>query len=336
MLILQSDLSAKGRSWGSPRRQRPVQALLPQLVLVVPWWQAPEVQKLLVALVGLALIVLAVRLAQNYITRNLKDSDSRYYGRKLITFGGYLAAILLVSLVYRDRLMGLTVAIGVASVGIAFALQEVIGSIAGWIAISFGGFYKPGDRVQLGGIKGDVIDIGILRTTMMELGEWVDSDLYSGRVVRIANSFVFKEPVFNYSGDFPFLWDEIKVPVKHGCDHRLARAILEQAVNDLYTDELMQESRQAWQQLIRRYLLESASLDPAVTLVVTDNWLSFTVRYIVDCKRRRITKDLLYTNILDAFDASQGRISIASTTVHLVEILPLDVRLNDGNASGRS
>jgi small-conductance mechanosensitive channel len=310
--------------------------LVPFSFLAVPWWLSPEVRILVTALVGLVLIAGAVRLAQRYVRRNLQDSDSRYYGRKLITFAGYLAGILLVSIVYRDRLVGLTVAIGVAGAGIAFALQEVIGSIAGWIAISFGGFYKPGDRVQLGGIKGDVIDIGILRTTMMELGEWVDSDLYSGRVVRIANSFVFKEPVFNYSGDFPFLWDEIKVPVKHGCDHRLARTILEKAVNDLYTDELMLASRQAWEQLIRRYLLEPASLEPAVSLVVTDNWLAFTVRYIVDCKRRRITKDLLYTNILDAFEASQGRLSIASTTVHLVEIPPLDVRLNDGKGPGRS
>lgn len=75
----------------------------------------------------------------------------------------------------------------------------------GWVAIAFGGFYNPGDRVQLGGIKGDVIDIGMLRTTLMETGEWVDADLYSGRIVRIANSFVFKESVFNDSAECPFL-----------------------------------------------------------------------------------------------------------------------------------
>ncbi|MCP9819802.1 mechanosensitive ion channel family protein [Synechococcus sp. Cruz-9H2] len=304
--------------------------MVPFVILVAPWWQDPWVGKLLAAFVGLLLIVLAVRLAQRYITRNLSDGDSRYYARKLITFGGYLAVILLVSIVFRDRLVGLTVAIGVAGAGIAFALQEVIGSVAGWIAISFGGFYRPGDRVQLGGIKGDVIDIGILRTTMMELGEWVDSDLYNGRVVRIANSFVFKAPVFNYSGDFPFLWDEIRVPVKHGSDHRQARMILEQVVSDLYTDELMQAYRRAWDKLIHRYLLEPASLEPAVSLVVTDNWLAFTVRYIVDCKRRRITKDILYTKILDAFAAAKDRVSIASTTVALVELPPLDVRLSDG------
>ena len=80
--------------------------------------------------------------------------------------------------------------------------------------ILFGGFYKTGDRVQLGGIKGDVMDIGVLRTTVMEIGQWVDGDLYNGRIVLVANSFVFKEPVFNYSGDFPFLWDGIKIPIQ--------------------------------------------------------------------------------------------------------------------------
>ncbi len=99
---------------------------------------------------------------------------------------------------------GLSVALGVPGAGIAFALQEVIASVASWVAVSFGNFYSPGDRVQLGGIKGDVIDVGVLRTTLMEMGEWVNGDLYNGRIVRVANSFVFKEPVYNYSADFPF------------------------------------------------------------------------------------------------------------------------------------
>ena len=126
---------------------------------------------------------------------------------------------------------GLTVALGVAGAGIAFALQEVIASFAGWLAIMFGGFYKTGDRVQLGGIKGDVMDIGVLRTTIMETGQWVDGDLYNGRIVLITNSFVFKEPVFNYSGDFPFLWDEIKIPIQYGSNYDLATEIIQLAAN---------------------------------------------------------------------------------------------------------
>jgi small-conductance mechanosensitive channel len=89
--------------------------------------------------------------------------------------------------------------------GIAFAHQEIIVSIAGCIAITFGRYYKVGDRILLGGVKGDVIDISVLRTTIMECGSWVDGDLYNGRVVGLANSFLFKDPVYNYSGDFLFL-----------------------------------------------------------------------------------------------------------------------------------
>ncbi len=133
--------------------------------------------------------------------------------------------IIMVTIVFSDKLGGLTVALGVAGAGIAFALQEVIASVAGWLAILFAGFYKTGDRVQLGGIKGDVIDVNVLRTTLMETGQWVDGDLYNGRIVRIANSFVFKEPVFNYSGDFPFLWDEIKIPVQFGSNYDKARKL---------------------------------------------------------------------------------------------------------------
>ena len=95
---------------------------------------------------------------------------------------------------FSDKLGGFTVAFGVAGAGIAFALQEVIASVAGWVAISVGNFYSPGDRVQVGGIRGDVIDVSILRTTLMEVGEWVAADLYTGRIVRVANSSVFKTP----------------------------------------------------------------------------------------------------------------------------------------------
>jgi len=181
--------------------------------------------------------------------------------------------------------------------------------------------------VQLGGIRGDVIDIGILRTTLMELGEWVNSDLYTGRVVRIANSFVFKEPVFNDSHDFPFLWDELRIPVKHGSDHRVARELLEQALQDVCSEQLVRDSRQAWEQLVRRYLLENAQLEPAVTLVITDNWLEFTLRYIVDYKQRRSSRDRLATRVLDAFAASGGAVALGSATLQLVEPDPLEVHL---------
>ena len=167
----------------------------------------PTVGKIATVFLGIIIIWLVIKAIQRNLLSKIKGNENRYRAKKFGSFIGYFLSIVLFTVVFSDKLGGLTVALGVAGAGIAFALQEVIASFAGWLAIMFGGFYKTGDRVQLGGIKGDVMDIGVLRTTIMETGEWVDGDLYNGRIVLIANSFVFKAPVFNYSGDFPFLWD---------------------------------------------------------------------------------------------------------------------------------
>ena len=165
----------------------------------------PTVGKIATVFLGIIIIWLVIKAIQRNLLSKIKDNENRYRAKKFGSFIGYFLSIVLFTVIFSDKLGGLTVALGVAGAGIAFALQEVIASFAGWLAIMFGGFYKTGDRVQLGGIKGDVMDIGVLRTTIMETGQWVDGDLYNGRIVLIANSFVFKEPVFNYSGDFPFL-----------------------------------------------------------------------------------------------------------------------------------
>jgi small-conductance mechanosensitive channel len=293
----------------------------------------PTVSRILTVLIGALVIAALVRLVQRLATPRIRDTDVRYRVRKSLTFLGYLLVLVLIVAVYSQRLGGLTVALGVAGAGIAFALQEVIASVAGWVALTFSRWYAPGDRIQLGGIRGDVIDIGMLRTTLMEVGQWVDADLYNGRIVRIANSYVFKEPVFNYSGDFAFLWDEIRVPVKYGSDHQLARTVLSQIVQDV-TGEYATVAKQAWTDMVRRYRIDAASVEPMVTLIATDNWLEFTLRYVVDYRRRRATKDELFLKILDAVERSGGRVALASTTVQLVEAPPLSVRLvgPQGNA----
>ena len=161
--------------------------------VIKKWLFDPVVGKIIASLLVVLVVVVFVRYAQRALGRYVEDSQRRYRLRKLVTFGGYVVAILLLSIVFSDKLAGLTVLLGVLGAGIAFALQEVIVSVAGWVALSFGRLYDVGDRVQLGGIKGDVIDIGVLRTTLMECGGWINGDQYNGRVVRVANSFIFKE-----------------------------------------------------------------------------------------------------------------------------------------------
>ncbi|QQS40866.1 MAG: mechanosensitive ion channel [Acidobacteriota bacterium] len=294
--------------------------------LIRTWLSDPTVIRVLTAVAGLLVIVIVARIIRSSITRYVTGTDSRYRLRKFITFLAYILVVLMISVIFSDQLSGLTVAFGVAGAGIAFALQEVIASFAGWFAIHFAQFYKTGDRVEVGGIKGDVIDISFLRTILMEIREWVDGDLYTGRVVRVANSFVFKAPVYNYSGEFPFLWDEIKIPVKYGSDHKLARRILLGVADKILVD-YAREAAVSWKEFSKRFLLESALTDPIVTMEANDNWIEFTMRYVVDFNKRRTTKDLLFSTILDDFDKTEGAVQIASATFHLVEAPPINVHL---------
>ncbi len=300
------------------------------------WLTGPLSGKLALLAAGLVVITVLVRLLLGAVSRYVGNNATRYKSRKIVTSFGYAAAALVLLLVFSDRLGGLTVAFGVAGAGVAFALQEVIASVAGWSAVSFGSFYKVGDRVQLGGIKGDVIDIGILRTTIMEMGEWVASDQYNGRIVRVANSFVFKEPVFNYSAEFPFLWDEITIPIKYGGDHRAARALIARVADEVVGD-YTRAAEQGWAPVTRRYLIDAASVRPVVTLVVALNWAEFTLRYVVDYKLRRATRDRLFTRILEEIESTGGAIAIASSTLNIEKLAALEVRLSGapGEPAGR-
>ncbi|MBS1518998.1 MAG: mechanosensitive ion channel family protein [Bacteroidetes bacterium] len=286
----------------------------------------PLVGKIVSILIGIALIWLLIKFIRKKFLSKIKESESRYRAKKFSNVIGFLLTLLLITVVFSDKLGGLTVAFGVAGAGIAFALQEVIASFAGWLAIMFGGFYKTGDRVQLGGIKGDVIDIGVLRTTLMETGQWVDGDLYNGRIVLIANSFVFKEPVFNYSGDFPFLWDEIKIPIQYGSNYDKVNEILLRVGTET-AEGLTKASMEKWKALQQKYRLEDAQTEPMISLIANDNWVEYTLRYVVGYKKRRATRTELFTRILKEVDAVKDEVKFASATFQLVEAPEFNVNI---------
>lgn len=282
---------------------------------------------LLLLIFGLCILIVD-RIIRKRISRSRMENEIQYRLKKVTSIGSYFLLFLLFLVVYRNSLGGFTVALGVAGAGIAFALQEVIASIAGWLALLFGNFYKTGDRVQLGGITGDVIDIGIIRTTLMETGSWVNGDLYNGRIVRIANSFVFKEPVFNYSGDFPFLWDEIRVPVQFGSDQEMARSLIAEAADEVVSD-YSQEAAITWKRMTRKYRIEHAQTSPMITMIFNDNWVEYTLRYVVDYKRRRGTKDRLFQILLQKFSQSGTKVKLASATFEVVGLPEVGVKLKN-------
>lgn len=286
--------------------------------------QYPLMNKFLFILFILIIIVSIVIVVKTRVNRLSIESTSRYKIRKAVTMIAYLLFLIVTIATFKQDMSGFAVAVGVIGGGIAFALQEVIISIAGWLAVTFSSFYRVGDRIKIGSITGDVIDIGILRTTLMECGEWVKSDLYSGRIVRVANSFVFKAPVYNYSGEFPFLWDEITVPIRYGSSVEVTRQTL-YSIADEVVGDFTASVQESWKNLSKLYAVEEAKIEPMVTLVATDNWIEFTLRYVVDFKKRRSTRDLLFTRFLEQVAGSAGAIQMASQTSEIVAFPKLEI-----------
>lgn len=277
--------------------------------LLNKWLFDPIVWNIIATVFVVFFVVVVVRTSQHLLGRYIDDSSRRYRVRKLITFFGYLLAAFLLSIVFSEKLSSLTVFFGVAGAGVAFALQELIASLAGWVAMSFGNFYTVGDRVQFGGITGDVIDIGMLRTTIMECGGWINGDQYNGRVVRVSNSFIFKEPVYNYSSDFPFLWDEITIPVRYGSNYEKSRIGFLKILDDV-TGDHARSLKHDWRKMTDKYMVEDAQLEPMVTFEIKENWAEYSLRYVVNYKQRRSTKDKIAVLILKLVEDSNGEITL--------------------------
>jgi small-conductance mechanosensitive channel len=192
----------------------------------------PFLAKLVFAILGIFFIHAAFKLLERRLPKHFHEQDVRYRVRKFVIFAGYIAAVIFLAILFVDRLGRVSFALGVAGAGLVVSLQDVIASFAGWIAIGLSNLYRVGDRIQIGETKGDVIDVSFTRTTIVETGNWVGSDLYNGRVVRIPNSAALKGPVFNYSQGFRFVWDEIKVEFTTDSDPILARSMLLKVAND--------------------------------------------------------------------------------------------------------
>lgn len=270
-------------------------------------------------LVWVVAVFILVAWLRRYIKKRLPDNAQKYKAQKGIEVIGYIFVVLITVTYFTGSIKDFGLAIGLLTAGITITLQELILSIAGSFYIFFVKVYKPGDRIEINGIKGDVIDIDSIYTTMMEIGEWISSDNYSGRIVKLSNAFVFKGPVYNYSQDFPFVWDEFNLPIRYGSDIELAKSIVI-SVAQKHLAEYVQESMSEWKSVVEKYYIEDAQVDPTLAITMTDNWVQFNLRYIVDYKKRRITKHALNEEIGRKIIETNGKVVLASATFEIVQI----------------
>jgi small-conductance mechanosensitive channel len=236
----------------------------------------------------------------------------------------------------------LTTAMGLVTAGLAFALQKVVTALAGYVLILRGRNFNVGDRIVMGGVRGDVIALGFLQTTIMEMGQppavqsadpamWVKARQYTGRIVTVSNAKVFDEPVYNYTRKFPYIWEEMSFPISYKDDWRKVEQML-LAVARERTTKISDLGEGAVKELEERYAMARADMKPKVFVRLTDNWVELTLRFIAEDHGVRDLKDAMSRDILDRLNAM--KIGIASTTFEIVGLPP--VRIERAGAKGRA
>ncbi len=255
-----------------------------------------------------------------------------FWARQGISLTTFLLAIVGFCSIWFDNPARLTTGVGLVSAGVAFALQKVITSFAGYFVILRGKTFNVGDRIKMGSVRGDVISLNFIQTVIMEMGEppaiqeedpgmWVQSRQYSGRIVTVANSSIFDEPVYNYTRDFPYIWEEMRFPIQYADRHRAEPIILEAI--ERHTQDIAHLAQPELERLKQRFFIEAADIKPRSYMRITDNWIEFAVRFLCHTHKIRALKDAISREIMDGFDAAG--IGIASGTYQIVGMPPLRV-----------
>jgi len=284
----------------------------------------PTLYSIIKYILMVVFVLIIIQLVRRFLRKNVSDTSARYKSQKSIEIIGYAVLVFFTFSYFTGNIKDFTLAIGLFTAGIALTLQELILSIAGSLYIFIVKVYKPGDRIEINGIKGDVIDVDSIYTTMMEIGQWVTSDNYTGRIVKLSNAFVFKGPIYNYSQDFPFIWDEFNLPIKYGSDIELAKSIVIKIASNVLSD-YTSNSKSQWKEVVNKYYIEDAQVDPTLAITLTDNWIQFNLRYIVDYRKRRSTKHILNDEIHKEVEQTKGKVTIASSTLELIKIPDLKI-----------
>jgi small-conductance mechanosensitive channel len=258
----------------------------------------------LVSLIVILLAYILNSLAGNFILKRVTTARDRYTLRKTVSILVTVLAFASLFAIWIERTSTLIIAYGILSAGIAIALQDLLRSIAGGILIIISNPFKAGDRIQVGDNIGDVLDIGNFSTKLMEIREWGNSDQYTGRIIQLPNSFVLNQPIKNYTRDFSFIWDEIRVMLIYGSNWKKAQEIILK-IADPIVKGFESTAKEELLRMGNKYFIPTYDVQTSIYTSIGENWIELRLRYVVDPIKRREVNNLLASKILEDFEKEE-------------------------------
>lgn len=266
---------------------------------------SPETaHRLLLSLAVLVTVFVVRWIVLALVYRRREDVKSRYRWKKTSQYVAACASLVLIGRVWFEGVQSLATYLGILSAGLAIALKELVANLVGWAFILWRRPFEVGDRIEIGEVAGDVIDLRIFQFTLLEIGNWVHADQSTGRIIHVNNGRIFSDNLANYSKGFQYIWHEIPVLVTFESDWKKAREILKD-IADRHGQELSEAAAQKLRMAARRFMIFYTTLTPTVYTSVADCGVLLTLRYLCDPRRRRSTEQAVWEDILEAFAANE-------------------------------
>lgn len=262
-------------------------------------------QKVLLSVAAVLVVWLVRRLVVRIVSAQLEEPRTRYTWVKGTAYVAYAVVFLLLGQIWLESVRNVGTFLGLLTAGLAIALKDLVSNLAGWAFILMRHPFSVGDRIQIGDHKGDVVDLRLFQFTLLEVGNWVHADQSTGRIIHVPNSWVFSEPVANYTDEFAYVWHELPVLVTFESDWRRAKELLQETL-DATAREIALEAANALRRGSRKFLISYRHFSPRVYTSVEDSGVLLTLRFLAPVRRRRGLNEELWEAILDAFHGEDG------------------------------
>jgi len=234
--------------------------------------------------------------------RRTDDAQVRYRWRKTATYSLTIVGLIAVGRVWLEGIQSLVTYLGLVSAGIAVALRDPIVNWFGWMFIGWRRPFTVGDRIQIGSLCGDVIDIGVSTFSVLEVGSHEDGEQTTGRIVHVPNGKIFVEPLTNVTQGFNYVWNEIPITITFESDWRHAKEILEEILERSVVS-VTEEASRFIREASRKFLIRSANVHPVVYTRIVEDGVELSLRYVCEARSRRKSTEAVCEAVLDAFDA---------------------------------
>lgn len=249
-------------------------------------------------------VIFGLRLiAKGMISRRVEDSEITFRARKAVAYSTTILTIAVLSWIWIDAFENVATFLGLVSAGLAIALADVFLNLAGWAYILLRHPFRVGDRIEIAGNSGDVIDIRVLRFSILEIGNWVDADQSTGRIIHVPNGILFRQTMANYTLGFPYIWHEIPVLVTFESDWKRAESMLAEILQPYAMSNEEMGAEAEIKKASREYFIRYRELRPIVYTAVRDSGVLLTARLLVRAQQRRTTDTEIWRKILSAIEA---------------------------------